>query len=88
MNFASKTDEQLQAMFDEARTTRKRYQKLEKDLLNEMNRRGNLPELPNLTYTSSVLSTQKKIDLSRFVNQGHTSGEIIDYVEYLLGGKR
>lgn len=85
MRYDNKTDEQLQAMFREAKNERKKLQALEKELLNEMNRRDSLPELPNFTnYTRTLLTTQNKIDLGHFLETHRSPGEVIDYIEQLL----
>lgn len=85
MRLDNKTSEQIQALFWETKNDRKKLQKLEKELLNELNRRDQLPELPNFTsYEKRLLSTQNKIDLGHWLNQPRKPGEIIEYIEQLL----
>lgn len=85
MDLKDKDNGQLQTLFWEAREERKRIAKLEKDLLNELNRRDHLPELPNFTnYQRQLLTTQNKIDLGHWLERPRTAGEIIEYIEHLL----
>lgn len=85
MRFDNKSDEQLQAMYREAKDNRKKLQAVEKGILNEMNRRDSLPELPNFTnYTRTLLTTQNKIDLGHFLETHRSPSEVIDYIEQLL----
>lgn len=68
----------------EVKAERKAKQAEEKELLNELNRRNSLPEIPSFTsYERPLLTTQNKIDLGHFLEQVRTPGEIIDFVEEL-----